>query len=381
MRRPLWAHRLVCTTRDDAIRWPTTELVTALARKKLAWTVEEVQWALRLTLVRGEYDHELPARARLPLSAAERLPRADLARLRKPLADLRPKPSTKESWLPAADARRLCRRVDALLLEPRSAVTVLPPSVLHDGDTLGPALRAEMGAQLNGPGVPALLVHVAGSTGPRPSGKWRAEGHRLLSAAEDGRAVVRAVLERTLRHREVLVHSSFSGGAEQDMGHYVWIHDSTARLLRGLILLAGDLEESWVTPLLSEILEYAGGGLGGSASSPRDLVVVNAVVAALGRRADAVPYLSRVQSRLKNRTALKGIAAALDAAADRSGLTVGELLESTVPIFGLDADGRRTEPIGAYRAVVAVAPPGDAALTFRSDADRELAAVPAAVRT
>jgi hypothetical protein len=375
----LWAHRQLCVGRDMVKSWIVTEMITALARRKLSWTVEEVEWALRLTLVRGEFGSDIGARTRLPVSAAERLPQTELGLLRPRLVQLRRKIDASAAHAPAEDLRRLRRRVDALIGDGGATPSELPPSLLHGGDALGPALRAEMGAELNGPGMPALLVHAAAAPGPRPPDKWRAEGRRLLAAAPHGETAVRRILERALAQPESRVHQKYRGGEPFD--HFLWVHDSTARLLRGLLLIAGDLDERWVTPLLGDVLEYAGGGNGGSASAPRDLVVANAAVAALGRRPDAVPRLARAQSRLKHRALLKGVAAALETAAERSGLSLGELVETTVPTSGLDAEGRRTEPLGAYTAVVAVAPPGTVSLSFRTDAGRELGGVPAAVRT
>ena len=278
----------------------------------------------------------------------------------------------------ADDRRRMRGRVDAVLDGPAAGLTALPPSLLHGGDALGPALRQELGPLLDGPGVPALFIHASKAPGPRPSAKWRADGARLLAAASDGPTVVREVLERTARHRE---QPQECPHRTPGCDHYVWVHESTARLLRGLLLLASELDEAWVTPLLGELVLVAGGGLGGNASTPRDLVVANAAIAALSEREASVPHLARAEGRLKHRALLKTVTAALEAAAQAAGTPLGELLETTVPGFGLAADGRRTEHVGPYTAVVAVQPPGTVTLSFANEAGRALSGVPAAVRT
>ena len=374
----LWAHRLLCIERDDMRLWAVSELVTALARRRLLWTYEEVDWALRLTLARGEYGYDVGRRTRLPVSAAERLSPSDRVRLRALLTRLRDKVEASDEYMPPEDGRRLRRRLDTLIRDRGTEVTELPPSLLHGGDALGPALRAEMGAELNGPGIPALLVHAASASGPRPSAKWRAEAARLLAAAPDGADVVRRVLERTLRQPEQLVRQKYGGGEAFD--HFVWVHESTARLLRGLLLTVIQVDEPWVTQLLGDLLLHAGGGNGGDASAPRDLVVANAAAAALAFRDEAVPLLARAQSRLKHRTVLKSVAMALAAVAERTGTPLEQLLEQTVPTYGLDEDSRRTRQVGAHRAVVQVDAPGTVTLFFLDDAGRRLSRVPAAVR-
>ncbi|MCA0146689.1 DUF4132 domain-containing protein [Blastococcus sp. LR1] len=375
----LWAQQVACTAPDVHSVWPALQLVEDLTSTTVptsAWTAEEVDLAARLAIVGGDDSWSHQARLGLPVAAAETLPRGDLPPIEAVLRLLRDQ--VANSSLYAADRRRLCRRLDAMLDGPAASLRALPPSVLHAGDALGPALRAELGSRLDGPGIPALFLHAVKAPGPRPSAKWRATGLDLLAEAEEGLGVVREVLERTTRHRE---HARECRCGTPGCEAWVWLHESTARLIRGLLVLAGESKEEWVTPLLGELLAVAGGGLGGHASTPRDLVVANAVIAVLSDRDDAVPYLAQARTRIKHRALLKGVLAALEDASGRAGVTIGQLAERTVPGFGLDPAGERTEKLGEHTAVLAVRPPGVVALSFRNAHGRVLTGVPTAVRT
>ena len=375
----LWAHREVCA-RHASYGTSVYDLLTSLSRRKLAWTAEEVGWAARVAraAVHGTV-LDLAGLTRLPVSAAERLAPAERWELRDLFAPLRDLAADEQTWLDAEERRRLLRRIDALLTDPAQAAgpVSLPPGLLHAGDALGPAVRAEFGPRLEATGVPALLVHAASASSPRPAARWLTTGRSLLEATDEGAGLLRALLERALAHRETATTKRWD---EEEYSVFEWVHESTARLLRGAVLLVADVDEPWVTPLLGDLAVYAGGGNGGGASSPRDLVVANAAVAALARRDDAVPQLARAQTRLKHRGVLKGVAAGLEAAAARAGLSRSELLETAVPTHGLDAGGCRAEQLGEHTAELAVAAPGTVTLTFRDAAGKRLAGVPAAVK-
>ncbi|MPQ96860.1 DUF4132 domain-containing protein [Modestobacter sp. I12A-02628] len=374
----LWAHRAICSAEHVHERWPALELLTSLSRRRLAWRPEEVGWAARVAGSAATVDvFDLAVLYRLPVSAAERLSRADRHRLADVLTVLRSHAADERRPLPGGERRRLLRRLDALLTSPGEDTPVrsVPPSLLHDGDAFGPAVRAEFGTRLSASGVPALLLHAATASSSKPSARWSQTGRALLDDVDEGADLLRAVLQRALAHRETPVRRR--GWDGEDL---VWVHSSTAGLLRGLVLLAGEVDEAWVTPLLGDLAAHAGGGHRGIASEPRDIVVANAAVAALARRPDAVPHLARLQARLTHRGVLKGVAAGLEATAGHAGTTPGELLESAVPTHGLDADGQCTTQLGEHTARLAVEPPGTVSLTFSTAAGRRLASVPTAVR-
>lgn len=240
----LWAHRQVCATEYPWDAWPEVQLVTALARKKVAWTSEEIAWALDVARARRPQDWGLDARIRLPLAAAERLSRDQLEPLRGRLKDVRRRVGRASEAMQSSDRQRLLRRLDALLADPDAQVTELPPSILHAGDPFGPATRVELGARLVAPGVAALLVHAASASSPNPSAKWLRQARALLAEVEAGEQLVHDLLVRALSHRESMQRIPMYDGE-----YWVWIHESTALLLRGLAATAGTSDAPWVTPL------------------------------------------------------------------------------------------------------------------------------------
>ncbi len=79
----------------------------------------------------------------------------------------------------------------------------------------------------------------------------------------------------------------------------------------------------------------------------------NAGIWALGQMPGGIGVgaLAALRTRLRDRGALKLIAAAIGSAAKASGMTVEELEDLAVPTGGLDADGTRTETFGAEGSV------------------------------
>ncbi len=75
----------------------------------------------------------------------------------------------------------------------------------------------------------------------------------------------------------------------------------------------------------------------------------NAGIWALGQMPGGIGVgaLAKLRTRLRDRGALKLIAAAMESAATASGMTVDEMEDLAVPTGGLDAEGRRTETFGA----------------------------------
>jgi hypothetical protein len=65
---------------------------------------------------------------------------------------------------------------------------------------------------------------------------------------------------------------------------------------------------------------------------------------------EAVAQLSRMRVKVKYAVALELIEKALNAAAERSGLSRDDLEDLAVPNYGLDADGKRSDKVGACSA-------------------------------
>ena len=78
------------------------------------------------------------------------------------------------------------------------------------------------------------------------------------------------------------------------------------------------------------------------ASSTRSLKGLNACVWALGRIAtpEAVTALGRVKLKVRDERIAKQVAKAMAEAAERAGMSIEDLEEIAVPIFGLEGGGR-----------------------------------------
>ena len=89
--------------------------------------------------------------------------------------------------------------------------------------------------------------------------------------------------------------------------------------------------------------------------------------------------LAALQTRSKNRSIRKRVDAALAAMAARGGLAPSQLLERTVPTFGLDQPGRSSTVLGEHVAELALQGEG-LTLSLATSGARRLASVPAAVK-
>ena len=105
----------------------------------------------------------------------------------------------------------------------------------------------------------------------------------------------------------------------------------------------------------------------------------NACVNVLARMSGSEPLgqLVRLGMRIKYQTAQRLIRKALEEAAERAGLSREELEEITVPDFGLDADGGRSESVGGHRAEFSIR---DTTVSFRDPKGKVVKPLPLAVR-
>src|SRR5207249_2724419 len=101
-----------------------------------------------------------------------------------------------------------------------------------------------------------------------------------------------------------------------------------------------------------DLLEAIGTRMGTSGRSDavvRDAALANTAAALLGESADpaAATALASMRLEITNRSVLKQVDRALQARAERAGLTVDDLVDSSLPTFGLDAAGKLEVEAGA----------------------------------
>jgi hypothetical protein len=368
----LWAHHEACRAMRPWHEGAHSAVCAILARRRLRWTVDEVRWAFAVLWAADPY----AARPQQPLllAAVEALPAAERPPLHEHVERLRT--SGVAVGYGTAEETRRQRRIRTLLGVDDAASPTLPPSLLHDGDPYGPAVRAELADVLVAPGAVPLLVHCATAGGVLPPARWAATAATLLAAAPDGPALLRRLLERLRELPEWSTQEHWDGEAHT-IWH--WLHADTETLLRGVLWTVGALDELWVEGLLGEVALRCGTGLAGS-GQPRAERLANTAVAWIGRRAgpDAVPTLTVLHRKVGQRSLHAGIVAALDRVAEGAGVSREHLLERSVPDFGLDASGRREHVLGGHVATLTAE--RGIALIFRTAAGRELKGVPAAVR-
>ena len=125
------------------------------------------------------------------------------------------------------------------------------------------------------------------------------------------------------------------------------ISEKNITILRGLAWYASASCEPDVARGLSHLTQAAYTTVGGYGTWSTK--VGNAGIWALGQMPGGIGVgaLATLRTRLRDRGALKLIAAAMESAAKASGMTVEELEDLAVPTGGLDADGMRTETFGA----------------------------------
>ncbi|MEV6842938.1 DUF4132 domain-containing protein [Actinoplanes sp. NPDC051411] len=246
----------------------------------------------------------------------------------------------------------------------------LPPYLLHDGDRVGPAIRAALGGRLSGTGMRPLLLHAVSLAKPVPTRGWLRTAESRLAAAPDGAAVARVMLE------------TFAARGEE-------IHEDTDTLLRGMVwLVAADPGEE-ASAALARAAVVAGSPPSRSVGYPIAPRVAAAAVEALaGREGDTARALVALSAAVRYKALKTRVSSALDRAAERRGWAPGEAAERAVDdhparVFGrpggleliveIDGEKARLRAVRDGRPLKSV-PPG-------VDADEPRAVVKALTRT
>lgn len=114
----------------------------------------------------------------------------------------------------------------------------------------------------------------------------------------------------------------------------------------------------------------------------RSVKLGNAAVLALSRLEGSagLAQLTVLRRRIRYPSARRQIEKALNEAAERAGLSVGELEELAVPDFGLTPDGARRERLGDFEAEIRITGSDSVALTWIGADGKARKTVPAAVK-
>ncbi|TMR96196.1 DUF4132 domain-containing protein [Nonomuraea basaltis] len=338
----LWTQmrvRMVWSKVDSVVEycWGLETMPTAIARRKLGWTGPQLDLLWRTALTppdRAQYFEEL---YRIPLAAAKRLSPAEREPLLEHIREVHRDLQGNEYA-----AKWTTKRVlDGLLAEhPTADPTGAVRSLIPVHDDFAALIHEQYGERLAAPSTLAILTHWTTAVSAKPSAKWLKQATALLTP--EAAALVREVLGRIAPYREKVERRRHD--------NYEWtvvtyLHERTAVLLRGMIWTCDLIDEPWVAGLLGDVAVAAGTGIGGSGANARSELVANAAIGALARRGglEVVAQLARVQAKVRKKPILAAVAKTLDAVALQTGLSPEQLLERTVPTFGLGPDGARTE--------------------------------------
>ncbi|MGW0805755.1 DUF4132 domain-containing protein [Nonomuraea sp. NPDC002799] len=343
--------------------------VRDVAREDLPWTVEDASflwWAANTLMVSLHTNYaEL---YRIPLAAIEAIDYPGRRRV------LKSSLGWYRKWhRPVWEA--LHERLTEVLTEPpENGPAGLVRMLAGDFDPIARVMAEEYGPRLAAPAVLPLLKHWMASKATKPSEKWLERTQKLLT--DDAIELVREILTRVAAHRET-AERRLSAGHEWEST--VFLDEQTVLPVRAMVWTCGVIDRPWVHGLLGDVAVTCGVGMGGTGANCRSEKIATAAVSALARRGglDIVAVLARIQVKVRRKSVLAKVADTLDTVAAQAGLSPEQLLDRTVPTFGLGQDGARTERAGDYTVCLRAEGP---ALTFVNPAGRVLRAAPQAVR-
>ncbi|UBU10331.1 DUF4132 domain-containing protein [Nonomuraea gerenzanensis] len=323
-----WAHVRLCEAPADERR---LALVEQAARGEQAWDRDSVTGLWQLAIGSApQWGAAGADRFRVPLAATASLPYPERWQvLHRDLSWLRR--YRVSTWELIGD------QVAALLTEPETGDPAeAARNVLWEEDPFAARLLEAFAPRLGCPQVLPLLRHWATARDSRPGPRWQWDARELLT----GQAVevIPEVLRALAAHRETTIQ-------RRHQAERVFVREHTATTLRGLIWTCELIKEPWVTPLLGDVAVTTGTGIGGSGANARSELLANAAIGVLARRGgvEVVPQLARVQAKVRKKTILAAVDRTLHEVAGRAGLSPEQLLDRTVPTFGLGRDGTRTE--------------------------------------
>lgn len=223
-----------------------------------------------------------------------------------------------------------------------------------------------------------LMTHCGSASTGKPSAKWSKAAAELMAPVQ-GRFA--ELLTRWL----LLVDKPRTAPAEPDIwggSTELLLDELNAGVLKGLL---------WCTALLDQEEPDLARAIGMACISaykkvpnigPRSVKVGNACVWALGelRGMHGVGQLALLRVRVRFQTAQKGIVKALEATAERVGISAEELEEMGIPTYGLDEVGLRREVMGDFTANLAVTSTTTTTLTWTRADGKEQKSVPQAVK-
>ncbi|MFI6501394.1 DUF4132 domain-containing protein [Nonomuraea typhae] len=331
----IWAHLLLSLGDRGGHEHPgeVLRLVREVAADgDIPWTFEDTRLLWEIADALSSCGHTSHAELyRIPLAAIATLGYPERRRI---LGEAPPWHPARRSPGRAALRKDLAR----VLTEPAEhGPAGVVRSLVWDGDPIARAMAGKHAARLAHPAVLPLLKHWRKAKANRPSELWLAKVRTLLTG--DGVAVLREILSSVATHRE-----------SREPDGRVFLARPTALPLRGMLWTCEVIDAPWVSTLLGDVAINCGIGRNGTGGAAvcRNERLANAALNVLAKRGDldTAGVLARVRAKLRRPALLAKASAALDAVAVQAGLSHEQLVDRTVPAFGLGPDGVREEQVG-----------------------------------
>lgn len=259
-----------------------------------------------------------------------------------------------------ADCRKASLRI-AHILEAPGEREVLRSSPFRDA--VERWLRGDGAGSDGQGGRTALLEHAAtAEKQSRPAGKWLKEAGRLV--AEVGQEPYAATLQDWLEGLALDPEAP----------------DPNTELIKGLIWAAVAVNGDRIAPPLGRFARRCFIKVPGVGA--RSVKLGNAAIHVLARLdgTAGLSQLTTLKQRVRYPSARGQIERALNEAAERAGLSAGELEELAVSDFGLGPDGRLREAVGDFEAEVRITGSDSVALAWIGADGKARKTVPAAVK-
>ncbi len=224
-----------------------------------------------------------------------------------------------------------------------------------------------------------LLAHCQQAESSKPTQKWLKTAAGCVEAVgkEEFKKYALRWFELVALPRPVHREAAYDHAPDPDQ----LICDSNSVILKGLAWICGGFEDKDVVRGLSTLAQVCFKKVPNlGARCPR---VANGCLYSLSVIAlpEAAAELTRLDQVVKQPSAKKLIGKSLEKAAETSGLTREDLEETTVPRYGLDAEGWLKQRIGDFTAEFCVCGPDAFELLWRKADGKLQKSVPAEVKT
>ena len=239
----------------------------------------------------------------------------------------------------------------------------------------------------------AFLVFAVASDGSKPPKGWAntakqhiaAIGADFFPALERWMPLVSTPPYETERVNRASTHYGHVTEWTETV-HHIFYSDRNISILKGFAWACAGRTEPEIARALEKMAVGCLAKVPGT--GPWAVRAANAAVYALAESPDnpeAVPSLARLKSKIIYRPVLAQIEKALDAAAQRQGVSKDDLEDLSVPTYGLTENGVRRETFdtdsGAYAVEMRVGATGDVTLSYFAPDGKSLKSAPAAIKT